>query len=135
MGALEWQTSAPVRELEEEDYFWGAYPLLFYDGRGDYTYGGVCQGDVLRVGERTVKLPEFSVWAEWLWWERPVKAPLHPTFKFEVHSINSKKMALSQSSVCVSSRLFDKGVSRDECLKMLEDGDGSLPRTLIAVGG
>lgn len=44
-------------------------------------------------------------------------------------------MALAQSPVCVSSRLFDRGASPNEYLKILEDGDESLPRTLMAAGG
>ena len=71
--------------------------------------------------------------AEYFWWNGLRSAALHPCLKFHLLSIIRKKQALSQTSVCVNTRLVDKDAKAGALEKLIDDEDDRrVGRSIIA---
>ena len=101
-----------VRELETANYFWGAFPDVFWDGVGDITNG-----------DKFVAVESLPEWCEYLWWNGQRAAALHPTLKFQLLALVRKKQALTQASVCVNTRIVDKDITAAGLQRLIDDDD------------
>ena len=111
----------PMPEMKVEGFWTMCYPHVFVNGSCDITIKSQCNID-------------YDEWVQHIYYTSDNRVPSDPFLKFHLMNIGLKKKALNQGSFVISQRVNDSLITVDELKSRIDDGDESIPRTIINFG-